>query len=58
VIAKPEKLFLRCGPGPEHPPGMMAGMMDRVRGWWTAFVERLWPASPPAQSAGAAHPTS
>jgi hypothetical protein len=58
VIAKPEKLFLRCGPGPEHPPGMMAGMMDRVRGWWTAFVGRLWPASPPARSAGAAHPTS
>lgn len=54
VIAKPEKLFLRCGPGPERPVGMMA----RLRRWWGSFVERLWPASPPAQSAGVAHPTS
>jgi len=54
VIAKPEKLLLRCGPGPAEPPGMMA----RVRLWWAAFIGRLWPSSPPAQSAGVVHPTS
>ena len=41
VIAKPDKLFVRCAPDAERAPGFA----KRLQRWWAGVLGRLWPAS-------------
>jgi hypothetical protein len=50
VIARPDKLLVRCAPATEPAPGVLS----RARRWWAALLERLWG----APAAGAASPPS
>ncbi len=45
VIAKPDKLLVRCAPGIEPAPGVVT----RARRWWAALLAHLW--GPPADAA-------
>jgi hypothetical protein len=41
VIAKPDKLLVRCAGGAESEPGVLA----RARRWWAGMLERLFPSA-------------
>jgi hypothetical protein len=42
VIAKPDKLFVRCPANATPAPGFMT----RARRWWASVVARWWPSAP------------